>query len=126
MELGRPLEAVPELRRLVAADPLREELVCTLMLALYGAGRQVEALAAYRDLAARLVELGLSPGESTRALERRILEHDVTLAGPRRRRSPGVRARGAARARRRSGASRELARLRAALRARGGRPAHRA
>ena len=82
MELGRPQEAVPELRRLVAVDPLREELVCTLMLALYGVGRQVEALAAYRDLAANLVELGLAPGERARALERRILEHDPALAAP--------------------------------------------
>ena len=78
--LGRPLEAVPVLRRLIAADPLREELVATLMLALYGAGRQVEALEAYRRLAARLRELGLTPGDATRALERRILEHDPTLA----------------------------------------------
>jgi DNA-binding SARP family transcriptional activator len=79
VDLGRPLEAVPALRRLVDADPLREELVATLMLALYGAGRQVEALAAYRDLAGRLRELGLTPGEATRALERRILEHDEGL-----------------------------------------------
>ena len=78
--LGRPLEAVPVLRRLIAADPLREELVATLMLALYGAGRQVEALEAYRRLAARLRELGLTPGDATRALERRILEHDPGLA----------------------------------------------
>ena len=82
VELGRPREAVPELQRLVVIDPLREELVCTLMLALYGVGRQVEALAAYRDLAANLVELGLSPGERARALERRILEHDPALAAP--------------------------------------------
>ena len=82
VELGRPQEAVPVLRRLVAIDPLREELVCTLMLALYGVGRQVEALAAYRDLAANLLELGLAPGERARALERRILEHDPELAAP--------------------------------------------
>lgn len=79
VELGRPLEAIPALRRLVDADPLREELVATLMLALYGAGRQVDALAAYRDLAGRLRELGLTPGEATRGLERRILEHDEGL-----------------------------------------------
>jgi DNA-binding SARP family transcriptional activator len=78
--LGRPLEAVPVLRRLIAADPLREELVAALMLALYGAGRQVEALEAYRRLAARLRELGLTPADATRALERRILEHDPALA----------------------------------------------
>jgi len=79
VELGRPLEAIPDLRRLVAADPLREELAGTLMLALYGAGRQVEALEVYRALSGHLRELGLTPGEATRALERRILEHDRTL-----------------------------------------------
>src|SRR5215213_4570621 len=83
VELGRPLEAVPELRRLIAADPLREELSCTLMLALYGAGRQVEALGVYRDLTARLRELGLTPGEPVRTLERRILAHDALPISPR-------------------------------------------
>ena len=82
VELGRPREAIDELRRLAAADPLREELVRTLMLALYAAGRQVDALGAYRDLAARLRELGLAPGAATRELEQRILEHDATLAAP--------------------------------------------
>src|SRR5829696_7446988 len=79
VELGRPLEAIADLRRLVAADPLREELAGTLMVALYAAGRQVEALETYRELAARLRELGLRPGDATRELERRILEHDRTL-----------------------------------------------
>jgi DNA-binding SARP family transcriptional activator len=82
VELGRPLEAIAELRRLAAADPLREEIVRTLMLALHAAGRQVEALAAYRDLAARLREIGLVPGTAARALERRILEGDPTLTAP--------------------------------------------
>ena len=77
--LGRAAEAVPELQRLVGREPLREELVGKLMLALYGAGRQVDALAAYRQLAARLRELGLQPGEAARRLERRILEHDPGL-----------------------------------------------
>ena len=77
--LGRAAEAVPELQRLVGREPLREELVGKLMLALYSAGRQVDALAAYRQLAARLRELGLQPGEAARRLERRILEHDPGL-----------------------------------------------
>ena len=70
----------------------------TLMVALYAAGRQVEALEVYRELAARLRELGLRPGDATRELERRILEHDRTLRAPapRRRRSPRRRRRGAA------------------------------
>jgi DNA-binding SARP family transcriptional activator/tetratricopeptide (TPR) repeat protein len=107
--LGRPLEAVPELRRLIAADPLREELAGTLMLALYGAGRQVEALAVYRDLAARLRELGLTPGEATRALERRILEHDATLAPAAPAAAPAVRRAAPV------GREPQLAQLRAAL-----------
>ena len=109
VELGRPLEAVPDLRRLMLADPLREELACTLMLALYGAGRQVEALAVYRDLAARLRELGLTPGETARALERRILEHDPTLAPAGPAPAHGIRRPAPI------GRERELSRLRAAL-----------
>ena len=80
VELGRPLEAIPVLRRLLEDEPLGEELTRTLMRALYAGGRQVEALAAYRELAARLRELGLQPGEPVRALERRILEQDPGLA----------------------------------------------
>ena len=79
VDLGRPLEAIADLRRLVADDPLREELAGTLMIALYAAGRQVEALEVYRELAGELRELGLRPGDATRELERRILEHDRTL-----------------------------------------------
>jgi DNA-binding SARP family transcriptional activator len=109
VELGRPLEAIDDLRRLTAADPLREELVGTLMLALYGAGRQVEALEAYRELAARLLELGLAPSTATRALERRILEHDPTLAVP----SPPLPSQHRLAAP--AGREPELARLRAAL-----------
>jgi DNA-binding SARP family transcriptional activator len=115
VELGRPLEAIGVLRRLVSADPLREELVGTLMLALFAAGRQVEALAAYRELAGRLRELGLAPGAATRALERRILDNDAALATPAAL-SP-AKARSAAPA----GREPELMRLRAALeRARSG------
>ena len=109
VQLGRPLEAVGELRRLVDSDPLREELVGTLMLALYAAGRQVEALAAYRELAGRLRELGLAPGAATRTLERRILDNDATLAAVVAAPSPEARPATPA------GREPELARLRAAL-----------
>ena len=61
------------------------------MLALYGAGRQVEALAVYRDLATRLRELGLTPGDAARALERRILEHDPSLLPTGPAATPGLR-----------------------------------
>ena len=53
-------------------------------LALYRAGRQVEALGALRALGAGLAELGLEPSAATRELERGILVHEPGLAGERR------------------------------------------
>src|SRR5439155_1146907 len=65
LALGRHDELAPELEALVTRHPLRERLRWQLMLALYRAGRQAEALEAYR--AARrtmLAELGIEPGRS--------------------------------------------------------------
>ena len=53
LALARHAELVPELRGLVAEHPLRERLWRQLVLALYRAGRQAEALAAYRRGARR-------------------------------------------------------------------------
>jgi predicted ATPase/DNA-binding SARP family transcriptional activator len=80
LALGRHAELVPELERLVAEQPLRERLVGQLVLALYRAGRQADALAAYRRARQALAdELGLEPGPELRALQRRILRHDPGL-----------------------------------------------
>jgi len=82
LALGRG-DLVAELEGLVASEPLRERLRAQLMLALYRDGRQADALAAYRDARATLVEeLGVEPGPELRALEAAILRHDETLALP--------------------------------------------
>src|SRR4051794_12920950 len=80
--LGRHAVALPELDRAVEADPLHEGLAALHMLALYRAGRQAEALAAYRALARRLDEIGLEPSGELRELERRMLVQDAALAAP--------------------------------------------
>lgn len=81
LELGHHHEVIGELRELVAAQPLREKLYQSLMLALYRDGRQAEALEVYREVRRVLVEEhGLDPGEQLRALERAILDDDSVLA----------------------------------------------
>jgi DNA-binding SARP family transcriptional activator len=80
LALGAGAELVPELEQLHRESPLRERPVAALMLALYRAGRQTDALASYRELCRVLREqLGLQPSESLRQLERAILRHDSSL-----------------------------------------------
>ena len=63
---------------------LDERLRALLMLALYRAGRQAEALEVYqRGRRALVDELGLEPGAELRELERAILRQDPSLAAPR-------------------------------------------
>ena len=84
LALGRHAEIVPELERLVDAEPLRERLRAQLMLALYRSGRQADALAAYREGARLLREdLGLEPGPELRELEAAILGQDPRIADAR-------------------------------------------
>ncbi|MCU0270375.1 MAG: winged helix-turn-helix domain-containing protein [Acidimicrobiales bacterium] len=81
LALGRHREVIPELRQLVADLPLREHLWADLILALYRADRQAEALAAYQELRCTLVdELGVEPSTTVQELECRILLHDPGLA----------------------------------------------
>jgi predicted ATPase/DNA-binding SARP family transcriptional activator len=78
---GGAAEAVGELESLVGVHPLREELWTLLVTALYRAGRQADALAAYRTVQRHLhEELGLRPGPDLVALEHRVLSHDPALA----------------------------------------------
>ncbi|MFF5327045.1 BTAD domain-containing putative transcriptional regulator [Streptomyces rubradiris] len=70
-----------ELADLVARHPLRERLRALLIRALYAAGRQSEALAAYEDLRARLVaELGVEPSPELAALHQAVLRQDPALS----------------------------------------------
>ncbi len=80
LDAGRIDGVVGELEALVAANPYRESLRGQLMRALYAAGRQAEALDAYRD-ARRVLrdELGLEPGRELQELEARILRQDPSL-----------------------------------------------
>lgn len=83
LALGRGQELVAELESLTREGPLQERLRGQLMIALYRAGRQVDALAVYRDIRDLLAEeLGLEPSRALRELERRILEHDPALLPP--------------------------------------------
>ena len=78
---GRSSELVGELEVLVAEHPLRESFRAQLMLALYRAGRQAEALDSYRATRAALLdELGIEPSPRLQQLEQAILRHDDSLA----------------------------------------------
>ncbi|RIV39183.1 AfsR/SARP family transcriptional regulator [Micromonospora radicis] len=75
---GRHAAVLAELRQFVAAHPVRETARGQLMLALYRAGRQTEALAAY-DEGRRILtgEYGVDPGAQLRELHASILDQSV-------------------------------------------------
>jgi len=80
---GRHEVALGVADELLRAAPFDEALWARRMLALYRAGRQTEALAAF-DALRRILreELGLDPGPETAALHRRILLRDPAITGP--------------------------------------------
>jgi DNA-binding SARP family transcriptional activator len=81
--LGRHHDAVAELRALTAEHPLREGLHGLLMLALYRAGRQAEALEAYQRVRGTLAdELGVDPSSALQRLHSAILRADPALDAP--------------------------------------------
>jgi WD40 repeat protein/DNA-binding SARP family transcriptional activator len=80
LRLGRHRELVAELERLVREHPLRERLWAQLLLALYRAGRQADALLAYQRARSILVEdLGIDPGPELRRRHAAILAQDPGL-----------------------------------------------
>lgn len=81
LEAGHNANLVTEVEALIAAQPLREHLRGQLILALYRAGRQAEALEVYRETRRLLIEeLGLEPSPALQELERAILRHDPSIA----------------------------------------------
>jgi DNA-binding SARP family transcriptional activator len=81
--LGEHDAVVSQLEALIREHPYRERLRGQLMLALYRADRQADALQAYTNARRSLVgDLGIEPGEHLRELERQILAQDPALALP--------------------------------------------
>jgi DNA-binding SARP family transcriptional activator len=74
---------VAGLEALTAVHPLRERFWYQRMLTLYRAGRQADALRAYRELRDIMVtELAIEPAADLRELQARILRQDPALKGP--------------------------------------------
>jgi DNA-binding SARP family transcriptional activator len=77
---GEHVAAIAELRALLAEHPFRESLSESLMLALYRAGRQADALALYDSVRRGLrEELGVDPGPALQEMYHRILRADDWL-----------------------------------------------
>ncbi|HXH97156.1 MAG TPA: BTAD domain-containing putative transcriptional regulator [Gaiellaceae bacterium] len=83
LRLGQDGTLVGELEVLVAQHPLREQFRAQLMLALYRAGRQAEAVGLYHEGRRALVdELGIEPSAQLRRLAGLILREDDSLDAP--------------------------------------------
>jgi DNA-binding SARP family transcriptional activator/class 3 adenylate cyclase/tetratricopeptide (TPR) repeat protein len=86
---GSHADVVAAIEAAAVEHPLRERLQGLLMRALYGSGRQAEALAVYRETKRLLSdELGIDPGPELQKLELSVLRHDPLIAAP----TPEVRA----------------------------------
>jgi DNA-binding SARP family transcriptional activator len=78
--LGRNADAISALRTLHDADPYDEAVVSRLVMALYRAGHQTEALRTYDTTRQRLVgELGIDPGPELEATRLSVLRQDPQL-----------------------------------------------
>jgi DNA-binding SARP family transcriptional activator/tetratricopeptide (TPR) repeat protein len=81
--LGEHTGVISDLERLAREDEFDEQVHRQLILALYGAGRQAEALAVYDRLRRKLAdELGLDPSRALRDLELAVLRQDPALDAP--------------------------------------------
>ncbi|MBW4722172.1 AfsR/SARP family transcriptional regulator [Saccharothrix obliqua] len=87
LRCGRDAEALATASALVAEEPLDEQVVARLMLALHRLGRTADALAHFtRTRRALAGELGVDPGATLVEMHRRVLAADPELlrveAGP--------------------------------------------
>lgn len=97
LALGHYAELVGQLQSLVSEHPADERLCGQLMLALYRAGRQADALAAFSQLRTFIgEELGIVPSPTLQKLHDRIVLQDEELdveptpSAPRARRAPAA------------------------------------
>ncbi|HEV7420429.1 MAG TPA: BTAD domain-containing putative transcriptional regulator, partial [Mycobacterium sp.] len=80
LALGRHLSMLAELNSFAESQPLREHLQGQRILALYRAGRQADALSAFRSVRALLRdELGIDPGAELTNLHQAVLNQDAAL-----------------------------------------------
>ena len=80
LDLGEHKDVLGELDALVMANPLRERLWASRILALYRSGRQAEALRVYRELRHTLAEeMGIEPSPALVELEDSVLRQEATL-----------------------------------------------
>lgn len=80
--LGRHQEIIPQLRLLVAANPLNERLHAQLITSLHKCGRRAEALQAYRSLWRTLdLELGVEPAPEVQLLQHAMLSEGSPVPG---------------------------------------------
>ncbi len=79
LDLGDDATLIPTLEQTLADHPLREQLWQALMLALYRAGRQGEALRAFQRARHGLSAIGLEPCRALSEMEEAILRQDPAL-----------------------------------------------
>ncbi len=83
LALGEHRRLIAELEALADEHPTHERFRAQLMTALYRAGRQEDALAAYRSLRRALVEsFGIEPTPELARLEQAVLNQDPSLDAP--------------------------------------------
>ncbi len=91
LQRGEHSRFVPQLRRLVARDPLQEPFWAQLLLALHQTGRQAEALHEYQRCRESLVDaLGVEPSHPLRTLHQRMLADGAELEVPQELRLPST------------------------------------